>query len=145
MARVYISKLLRNLVFARAEYRCEYCKSLSEYSNQPFAIEHIIPLAKEGTTEQENLALSCDGCNGHKYDKISGIDPYDEKEVLLFHPRKNKWEDHFEWSEEYTHMIGKTPTGRATIQTLKLNRSGLINGRKIFVLAGLHPPPNSTQ
>jgi hypothetical protein len=42
-------------------------------------------------------------------------------------------------------LIGKTPTGRATIQTLKLNRSGLINSRKIFVLAGLHPPPNSTQ
>ncbi|HOY20082.1 MAG TPA: HNH endonuclease [Haliscomenobacter sp.] len=145
MARVYINKALLTLVFERAGNLCEYCKSMVEYSNQPFAIEHIIPLIKGGKTQEENLALSCDGCNGHKYDKTTGIDPYDEIEVPLFHPRKNSWKDHFEWSAEYTHVIGKTSEGRATIETLKLNRSGLVNSRNVFVLVGLHPPSNPTQ
>ncbi|MDX2070628.1 MAG: HNH endonuclease signature motif containing protein [Haliscomenobacter sp.] len=142
MARIYITQTLRKKIIALAHNRCEYCQSMADYSNQPFVIEHIIPVVKGGQTIEENLAFACDGCNGHKYDKISGIDPFDKIEVPLFHPRTDHWNDHFEWNEDYTQILGKTSTGRATIVTLKLNRSGLINSRSVFVLVGLHPPSN---
>ncbi|AEE49892.1 HNH endonuclease [Haliscomenobacter hydrossis] len=143
MARTYINKALRKLVFERANHRCEYCKSMAEYSCQSFAVEHIIPFIKGGKSQEDNLALACHGCNGHKYEKDLGFDPFDNTASRLFHPRKDRWEEHFEWSEEYTLILGKTPVGRSTIETLKLNRPGLINIRHVFILVGLHPPNNS--
>lgn len=142
MARIYISQALRKRIIELSHNRCEYCQSMADYSNQPFAIEHIIPLAKGGETILINLAYAYDGCNGHKYDKTSGVDPYHQTEGRLFHPRSDLWEDHFEWSEDYAQVIGRTPIGRATVATLKLNRSGLVNARHVFILVGLHPPIN---
>ncbi|WNZ24154.1 mitochondrial large ribosomal subunit protein uL30m [Leptolyngbya sp. NK1-12] len=34
------------------------------------------------------------------------------------------WSEHFAWSEDTTLIIGLTPIGRATVQTLRLNRAG---------------------
>ena len=60
--------------------------------------------------------------------------------VALFHPRQQVWTEHFAWNEDFTQIIGKTPCGRATIQALCLNRNGLINLRRVLVMAGVHPP-----
>ncbi|MCB0559848.1 MAG: hypothetical protein H6573_01055 [Lewinellaceae bacterium] len=59
----------------------------------------------------------------------------------LFHPRKDTWTDHFEWDIDYQQVIGITPTGRATVRTLHLNRRELANLRAITRLTGEHPPP----
>lgn len=88
----------------------------------------------------ENLALSCSGCNGHKYSKITGIDPGSGALVPLFHPRRSRWHDHFEWDENYLRIIGLTPIGRATVETLHLNRPHLINFRRVLVASDRHPP-----
>jgi hypothetical protein len=37
----------------------------------------------------------------------------------LFHPRRQRWEDHFEWRGIY--VIGKTAIGRTTIRVLNMN------------------------
>jgi hypothetical protein len=37
-------------------------------------------------------------------------------------------------------MVGLTPTGRASVMRIKLNRPRLINRRQAFYLLGLHPP-----
>jgi hypothetical protein len=37
-------------------------------------------------------------------------------------------------------LVGLTPTGRATVETLKLNREGLINLRRVLYVMGEHPP-----
>lgn len=58
----------------------------------------------------------------------------------LFHPRVDRWSHHFAWNENYTLILGLTPTGRATVEKLQLNRSGLINLRRVLVRAGAHPP-----
>lgn len=79
----------------RAEYVCEYCLSRSEFSSQPFAIEHIIPFITGGKTILGNLAFACNGCNGHKFTHTTGHDPITRKRVPLFHPRQQKWNDHF--------------------------------------------------
>jgi len=43
-----------------------------------------------------------------------------------------------------THLtlLGLTPTGRATIAALRLNREGVINLRRALKLEGKHPPPH---
>lgn len=61
------------LVAERARGACEYCGSLVLYSTQSFSIEHIVPLHKGGSSELENLAFSCQGCNGHKYTNRVGL------------------------------------------------------------------------
>ncbi|MEM1121094.1 MAG: HNH endonuclease [Bacteroidota bacterium] len=118
---------------------CEYCLSLANYSSSPFNIEHIIPITKFGTSDVENLALACSGCNQHKYNKQYGLD---DTNLLarLYHPRTDNWKEHFTWNDDYTIIIGLTNTGRATVNTLKLNRFRLLNQRLIFKNMGLHPP-----
>jgi hypothetical protein len=37
-------------------------------------------------------------------------------------------------------MIGLTPTGRATVEVLQMNRAGLVNMRQVLYLIGKHPP-----
>ena len=93
-----------------------------------------------GGATLDNLALSCQGCNSHKYDKTEGRDPVSQKIVPLFHPRQQRWSDHFTWNEDFTFMIGLTSTGRATVAELNLNREGLINLRELLILVKKHPP-----
>jgi HNH endonuclease len=93
-----------------------------------------------GTTTPDNLALSCSGCNGHKYDKTEAYDTVSEEMAPLYHPRRQIWGEHFAWNEDYTLLVGLTPTGRVTVETLHLNREGVVNLRRVLLLAGLHPP-----
>jgi hypothetical protein len=109
-------------------------------TTESFVVEHIIPSARGGQTVPDNLALSCSGCNGHKYDRGESYDAVSETTAPLFHPRQHKWSDHFTWSEEYSHVVGLTPTGRAPAATLHLNREGVVNIRRLLLLVGLHPP-----
>jgi len=37
-------------------------------------------------------------------------------------------------------MVGTTPTGRATIEALQLNRGGVVNLRRLLYAVGEHPP-----
>jgi len=37
-------------------------------------------------------------------------------------------------------MVAKTDIGKATIKALILNRDGVVNLRRVLVLANLHPP-----
>ncbi len=88
----------------------------------------------------DNLALSCHGCNGHKFTTVAAADPTTSLVVPLYHPRRNIWTEHFEWSEEFTHIVGITPNGRATVERMQLNRPAIINLRKALIAFGKHPP-----
>jgi hypothetical protein len=140
MPSIYIPVETRRTVIERAQGRCEYCQSRADYATETFAVDHIIALSQSGTSELDNLALACSGCNGRKFNKLHAPDPADGAIVPLFHPRQQKWEDHFGWSEDYMLIIGLTPTGRATIEALQMNRTGLINMREALYLLGKHPP-----
>lgn len=135
-----ISKRIKNFVFEPAGYMCEYCLSLIAYSPQPFEAEHIIPSSKDGTDDVENLACACGGCNGIKYNKTHASDPIDGKLAPLFHPRQMSWYEHFTWSPDFTYVVGITEVGRATVETLNLNRRGCVNLRKVLLTLGIHPP-----
>lgn len=143
MSRAYIPKKTKELVKNRANFRCEYCQVLMDFSPEPFDIDHIIPICKGGQSVHLNLALSCGGCNSFKHIKIDWFDPIDRTLVSLFHPRKDIWIDHFTWSADFSLIVGITPIGRATIDALKMNRLGLVNLRKALVVFGEHPPSDT--
>jgi hypothetical protein len=131
---------MRERVRARAGRCCEYCCSQDAFSPQSFSAEHVVPRSRGGATSLENLAWSCQGCNAHKYSKLEGWDAATGCKARLFHPRVDRWIDHFVWSEDTTLVIGTTPTGRATVEELKLNREAVVNLRRVLAGAQLHPP-----
>ncbi len=140
MSRKYIRAKLRDVVAERAGGCCEYCQSQAAYAAHPFEIDHIIPISRGGSTIPDNLALACRGCNLNKHDKIEAHDPVEGRNVPLYNPRHQQWRDHFNWNTDYTHIIGLTATGRATIDALQMNRQSLANMRQALVAVQKHPP-----
>lgn len=136
-----VSEKMRAAVIERARGCCEYCCSQVKFAVQSFSVEHITPRDKGGLSVVENIALSCQGCNNHKYNKTEGIDPVTGLLAPLFHPRQQVWSDHFTWNDDYTLMVGLTSTGRATVETLHVNRPGVVNLRRVLYTMGDHPPP----
>jgi hypothetical protein len=140
MPTEYIPEKLRKQVIKRARGYCEYCRCPDSVTNAPFSVDHIIPKVKGGKTVLSNLAYACYGCNNKKRDKRTAFDPFTRKRVALFHPRKQKWIAHFGWSEDFKLVIGLTPTGRATVEAIGLNRFGVVNLRDVLRNSGHHPP-----
>ena len=136
---------VRHQTKERACFRCEYCLSPETYSPTKFSIEHILPLSRSGNNSPDNLALSCQECNNLKSVQTEAVDPSTNESVPLFHPRQHQWAEHFCWSEDKLTMLGLTPTGRATIERLHLNRIGVVNLRSLLLLAHKHPPPTERQ
>lgn len=137
--REKIPKKIRKQVAKRANHCCEYCKYLKAFCGDPFVIEHINPLSKDGKNTLSNYAYSCFGCNQSKFTATEAIDPITQKTVPLFHPRKNIWNEHFKWSSDLLTAEGITPIGRATIGRLRINRVELVNLRR-FLIGNGHPP-----
>jgi HNH endonuclease len=140
MPKVHVPFPMQRAVIQRAKGYCEYCQLPVAFSPASFNFEHIIPLIKQGLTILLNLAFSCGGCNAHKKDKTEALDPLTRQLMPLFNPRTDIWSDHFQWSDDDLQIIGTTPTGRATVQLLKVNREGNINLRRLLKMAELHPP-----
>jgi hypothetical protein len=131
---------LKAQVVERAADCCEYCWSQARFAMQSFSVEHITPRSQEGDNTLDNLAWACQGCNNHKYNKTHFSDSVTGEQVRLFHPRRQRWLDHFAWNQDCTLVVGMTPTVRATVEALQMNRPGLVNLRRILAAAGEHPP-----
>lgn len=133
----------RQRVAERASQVCEYCQSQQRYSPDPYSAEHIRPRAQGGTSDLENLAWSCLGCNGHKYTSTVATDPATGREVALYNPRADRWADHFVWSTDFRIVVGISAIGRATVERLQLNRAGVVELRQLLHSVGRHPPISS--
>lgn len=109
----------------RARGRCEYCHLPQSAYKRRFHLEHITARCHGGTEDLANLALACGGCNLRKGINLAGIDPQTGDVTALFHPRKDVWADHFEIrliaQQGALRICGKTPQGRATVHTLRMN------------------------
>ena len=115
-----MSPARRARVRERGGDHCEYCQLRQEDS--PLAVlhvEHIIPRIHGGSDDLDNLALACIDCNLHKGPNLTGIDPTTRRVTELFHPRRHRWEDHFERRGIY--VVGKTAIGRTTVRVLNMN------------------------
>ena len=143
MPKRHVTAQQKQAVVERAQGCCEYCRSQARFATQSFSVEHIKPRSRGGKTTLDNLALACQGCNNHKYTKTERRDPVSGDIVPLYHPRQQQWHDHFAWNDDFTLIIGLTPTGRATVEALQLNRKGVVNLRRILYAMGEHPPAES--
>jgi hypothetical protein len=135
---------LRATVIARAEDRCEYCGLWQVGQEATFHIDHIVPRAAGGPTVESNLALACVGCSLHKATRQTGLDPETGESVALFNPRTERWADHFTAQGVWIH--GSTPQGRATVETLKMNRQLLLEARaaqELLTKQTLSQPPQA--
>ena len=132
-----IPVFLRKLVIRRAQNYCEYCRLSQKGQEATFHIDHILPVASGGKTVAENLALACVSCSLRKGAKEKAVDSETKQEVLLFHPRFDDWNEHFEWNKVL--LKGLTAKGRATIELLKLNRRVILTIREEEILLGRHP------
>lgn len=140
MAEIRVTPQLRREVAIRARYLREYCKTPEEFAVRPFDVDHVWPSSQQGSASIENLALACQGCNSYKHAKTAGRDPVTSATVLLFNPRSDAWETYFAWSQDFSEILGLSPTGRATVIALRLHRPGLVNMRRLLFSAGKHPP-----
>lgn len=109
----------RHLVRQRARDRCEYCHLPEDAVDVPFHLEHIIARQHGGSDDPSNLCLACDRCNLHKGPNLNSIDPDTGTSVPLFHPRQQKWDDHFAWLG--AEIVGVSVTGRVTVRLLQMN------------------------
>lgn len=107
------------LVVARAGNRCEYCLMSQSLQGATFHIEHVVPQSAGGSDSPDNLALACPACNLAKSNRTTAADPDTSQVVPLYHPRSDRWADHFRW--DGYRLDGFTPTGRATVEAFGLN------------------------
>lgn len=135
-----IPKALRAQIAAEARHRCGYCLTDQRISGGQMHIEHLIPLARGGRSEPDNLWLSCAWCNSYKGTQIESVDPETGMHVSLFNPRIQRWPEHFRWTDDGVRILGLTPVGRATETALRLNNPYIVPARRMWVVAGWHPP-----
>jgi HNH endonuclease len=133
-----VKAYLRALVRSRAGQRCEYCR-LHEYDLPLFSfhVEHILPKKHGGTDDAKTLAWSCHYCNLAKSSNLSGRDAETGRIVVLFNPRRQRWQRHFRW--DGPRLLGLTACGRATIAVLNINRPHRIDLRQLLIASGRFP------
>ena len=140
MGSRYVSSALRRQVYERAGRCCEYCLMPESAVFAPHELDHIIAQKHGGPTRADNLALSCTLCNKHKGSDLASIDPQTGDLVPLFHPRKDRWADHFRLDE--AHLASLTAKGRVTIKLLQLNHPDRITERALLIETGLFQTPS---
>jgi hypothetical protein len=137
MAQKYVPVALRRLVRARAGERCEYCLIPEQLTLATHWVDHVVAEKHGGQTEEANLALSCALCNQHKGSDLSSIDPQTSQIVPLFHPRRDRWLDHFRLVGATIEAL--TPAGRVTVRLLQLNHPDRVEERELMLRLGLLP------
>jgi hypothetical protein len=55
----------------------------------------------------------------------------------LFHPRRDRWADHFRWRGP--RLVGVPPVGRVTIQVLNINHPEDVKLRRLLIAEGIFP------
>ena len=106
----------------------------------PMTIDHIQPVSKGGLNTVENLCLACRTCNEYKSDTTEAIDPLTGQLTSLFNPRQQNWQEHFQWSNNASHIEGLTAIGCATVIALRMNNPVIVATRKRWFAIGWHPP-----
>ncbi|MCG6155738.1 HNH endonuclease [Rubinisphaera margarita] len=127
---------IREMVRRRAKDRCEYCLLPQEASFLTFHVDHIIARQHLDVVvdELEHLCLACNRCNAFKGTNLSSIGPQTAQHVPLFHPRNDRWSEHFEMDGGM--ILGLTAVGRATIRLLQMNAPQRVELRQQWLANG---------
>ena len=82
----------------------------------------------------ENLALACCWCNAIKGPNLASIDPDSGALTRLFHPRRDRWEEHFH--RDGSAIAGLTDVGRTTAWLLQFNEADNLAQRALLLELG---------
>jgi len=146
---------VRMVVQARARDACEYCLMPTRGR---YEVDHIVPVSQwsaylagnlmirpverdRSVDHLDNFSWSCSYCNSFKGDRVSGR--VGQRVYRLFHPRRDRWEDHFMLRDGLFLVRGVTGIGKATERALAFNDSrgnGPIVARHKAILEGVYPP-----
>jgi hypothetical protein len=86
----------------------------------------------------DNLANACVGWSLRKGARQRAVDPSTGGDATLFNPRHESRPDHFRWRGFVVE--GVSPTGRATVDALGMNRPLMGAIREEESILGRHPP-----
>lgn len=134
MSTTRISAALRRLVAERAAGCCEYCGIHEDEVLFAHEVDHVVAEQHGGQTVEENLCLACFQCNRLKGPNLAGIDPLTGAVEVLFHPRLDDWSSHFRFLG--AEIEARTPRGRATANTLRLNAPERVRLRSMLMETG---------
>ncbi len=129
----------RHELQVRARDQCEYCRLPQVASRLRFQVDHVVARQHRGPDTADNLALACVFCNAKKGPNLAGLDPLTGDLTRLYHPRQDRWTDHFGWSGE--EGVGLSAVGRTTVVVLAMNDDAQVARRRQWADAGLFPWP----
>ena len=141
MSTTHVPVALRRQVRDRAGERCEYCLIPEAMTWAVHTIDHIIAEKHGGTTLADNLALACTLCNSRKGSDLASIDEQTGRVEPLFHPRRDRWPDHFQLVG--SRIEPRTAIGRATARLLHFNDLDRIQERELLIAVGLIQEPTA--
>ena len=90
----------------QAGNRCGYCRTSALITGQPLTVEHLMPIARGGTSTEENVWLSCRRCNEYKAVQIDAIDSDTGERVPLFNPRNASLVPSWRWTTFQLDVYG---------------------------------------
>jgi HNH endonuclease len=125
-----IESAIRDFVRSRAAGLCEYCRISERFTLAEHEIDHVIAVKHGGLTVEENLALCCTVCNRFKGSDIASIDPETGELTPLFHPRRDRWDAHYQFRSG--EILALTASGRVTLRLLRMNRPTRIKERLLL-------------
>jgi hypothetical protein len=128
---------LRRRIAERAGYRCEYCLVSEDDSFSRHLVDHIVSRKHGGPAHESNLAFACVRCNAWKGSDIASLDPETGQLVSLFHPRRQRWPDHFRLDGPFIEPV--TSEGRVTARLLRLNIDQRIVERRLLIAIRRYP------
>ena len=125
---------LRREVGARAQSRCEYCLYPEARSAFWHQVDHIISRKHGGGSSLDNLAFCCVFCNRYKGSDIAAIDTRTGEIVRLFHPRLDRWSDHFRLAGAIIEPL--TLKGEVTARLPRFNQAERVAERALLQATG---------
>ncbi|OAV43761.1 HNH endonuclease [Lewinella sp. 4G2] len=115
--------------------RCEYCTMPQFSTFYTYHIEHVISRKQGGPDLLENLAYACPACNRYKGSSIVSYDYTTEEIELLFHPRRQIWNEHFQLLPN-GKLKSFSKAGEGTIRILQMNLPIRVEERLMAISKG---------
>jgi hypothetical protein len=126
-------------VAERAGHRFEFSHAPEAIFNLPFEVEHIVPTSRGRPDDESKLALACRACNVYMSDQQSGVDETTREVIRPFHPRCDRWDEHFRVESEHGAIQGLTSIGCVTVACLRMNPGVQREARRSSIQLKLYP------
>ena len=128
---------LRAFVRERAGRRCEYCRLHEDDADfLSFHVEHVVAKQHGGTDDPDSFASPARNATGPRGRTWQGFQV--ASSIPLFNPRRQSWKRHFRW--ENTILVGRTFSGKVTVQVLNINDPSRVMLRENLLFEGRFPP-----